>query len=514
MATITVSTTAQLTTALSAAHAGDTILLAAGTYSAVNLQNYNFTTPVTITSADATHPATLTGLMVRSSSGLNFTNLELDASHATADWPFAVYTSTDLNFSHLYVHGSLDSNPQNDFSGLIIRNSSNVSVSQSEFEQLKTAVAFLDDDHLQVSGSSFHDLALDGVHGGGSSYVTISGNSFTDFFVAVGDHPDAIQFWTTNTTASAHDILISDNVIVRGAGAPMQGIFITDQVGTLPYQNVTITDNMLVGTRYHGITVSHAEGVDVSSNIVAGLPDMLSWIRLENVNGAMVTNDIAGELTQVTDLNIAVDNFTAMLPTATQASGMLAQWLGAHSSVATVVDGTSVGILVGTSGSTTGTTSNTGTTSGTDTGTTTGSTTGSTTGTTSGTTSGDGSSTKTGPVKQPYSSHGKKAGLVSASALSSDNHLASDTTNAKTSHFDNSRFTSFDSDWMSPHHQGALVHGAVDALTWAEASPHQPGANVPVLASSSTHAYLAVLPVEANDHWLAPLSHALEHPLF
>jgi len=347
MASITVSTSAQLKTALSSAHAGDIILMTSGVYSGLNLQNYHFSTPVTVKSADANHPATLLDLTLRNSSGLNFSNLELNASHATADWPFRVYSSSNINFSHLNVHGSLDSNPQDDFSGLLISGSTNVTVSNSNFEQLKTAVAFLNDDHLQVSGSAFHDLALDGVHGGGSSYVTINGNSFTDFYVATGGHPDAIQFWTTNTTTSAHDITVSDNVIVRGNGAPMQGIFITDQVGTLPYKNLTISGNMLVGTRYHGIMVGHGSNVAITGNIVAGLPDMLSWIRLEHVNGATVANNSAGELTQVSDLNIAVTDFSTLLLTAAQSEQLLEQWLSSHATVAAVYDGGSTGLQSG-----------------------------------------------------------------------------------------------------------------------------------------------------------------------
>jgi len=367
MATINVSTTAQLKTALSSAHAGDTILMASGTYSGLNLQNYHFTTPVTIQSADAAHPAAFLDLTVRSSSGLNFNNLELNASHATADWPFRVYSSSNVNFSHLDVHGSLDSNPQDDFSGLLISGSSNVTVSNSNFEQLKTALAYMNDSHVQLTGNAFHDLALDGVHGGGSSYVTISGNSFTNFYAASGAHPDAIQFWTTNTTTSAHDIVVSDNVIVRGDGSQMQGIFITDQVGTLPYQNVTISGNMLVGTRYHGITIDHAAHVAVSGNIVAGLPDMLSWIRLEDVNGATVTNNTAGELTQVSDSNVSVSGFTTALPTLSQAEQMLDQWLATHATVASVYGEVSTGVQSGsttsatTSATTSGTTSATGT---------------------------------------------------------------------------------------------------------------------------------------------------------
>lgn len=533
MSTITVSTTAELKAALTTAQGGDTILLATGTYSAVSLQNFNFSTAVTITSADASHPAVLTDLLVKSSSGMNFTNLELDASKATADWPFYVSSSANLAFSHLLVHGSLDSNPLNDVSGLIIRTSTNVTVSQSEFEQLKTAVAFLDDDHLQILGNSFHDLSGDGAHGGGTSYATISGNSFTNFYNIDTIHPDAIQFWTTNTTTAAHDLVITDNVIVRGDGVQMQGIFITDQVGTLAYQNVTISDNMLVGTRYQGITVNHGENVAIANNIVAGLPDMLSWIRLESVEGATLTNNIAGRLTQVNDLNISVSNFTTVLPTLTEATQMLTQWLSTHSTVASVADGESIGIVTTTPDSTT-TTSNTGTdstssgttTSGTDTGSTSGTTsgtttsgtdTGSTTGTTSGTDSG--STTKTGPVKQPYNTHGKKAGLISAAGLTTNTELSTDTSHTKISLTNIKHDLSLESEWTGSGHHSALALDLVSLKTKSHdgfasvLDGHPAPLNAAVGSAAGLNA-LTHLPVQSDDHWLGALHHMPEHPLF
>ena len=223
-------------------------------------------------------------------------------------------------------------------------------------QQLNTAIAFLDNDHLQISGNSFHDLALDGVHGGGCSYVTISGNAFTDFYAPDGAHPDAIQIWTTNTTTAAHDIVITDNLITRGDGVPMQGIFVTDQVG-LAYKNVTISGNMLVGTRYHGITVLDGQDVTITNNTVASYPDMISWIRLENVDGATVDHNSAARFTQLNDTNISVSDFNELLPTIDQALQLAQQWLSTHSGIAEIYQNDGMWMMLGSStggGSSTG----------------------------------------------------------------------------------------------------------------------------------------------------------------
>ena len=409
MATINVSNAAQLSAAISSAHAGDTILLAAGTYSGVVMQNLNFTSAVTITSADAAHPATLTDLYVRGSSGLNFSNLELDASASTAYFPFQVYGSSNVNMSHLWFHGSLDSNSGSSL--LMVRESSNVTVSNSEFEQGANALSFLNDDHIQFVGNSFHDLRTDAIRGGGSSYVTVSGNTFTDFHPVEGDHPDAIQFWTTNTTVAAHDIVVTNNVITRGDGGIIQGIFFRDQVGSLPYANVTITDNMLAGTMYNGIMIDGGRNVAISGNTVAGYPDMKSWIRLDNVNGAVLSHNSAGDLIQLTDSNISVTDFTKFLPTIDQAVQLVDQWLSAHPALESIYGNELMWMLSsgGTTGDSTGSVTDGATTGGVSDG-----------GTTGGT--GDGGTTSD-PVTAPStgtSDHVEIDGTNGADSLSAD----------------------------------------------------------------------------------------------
>ena len=178
----------------------------------------------------------------------------------------------------------------------------------------------------------------------------------------------------------------------------------TDQVGTLPYQNVTISGNMLVGTMYNGIMVNDGINLNISGNTVAGLPDMKSWIRVEGSTDAVLNHNIAATLVQTGNTNLSVTDFTNLLTSTDQSTQLLQTWLSQHGAVSTIyqneqmwlapVDTTSTSTSTsgGTSTTTTGTTTgtSTGTTSTTSgsTGTTTGTTSGSTTGTSTGTTSG------------------------------------------------------------------------------------------------------------------------------
>jgi Ca2+-binding RTX toxin-like protein len=268
------------------------IRLEPGTYGTIHLRNLKFG-DVTVESRDAANPAVLTGLLVRDSSGLNFRNLEFFVNPKDAVRAFEVSGSKDVHFTGLKVHGSIDGNPQNDGSGLMIRDSQDVSVTHSEFFELRFGIEQLDNKKLVISNNSFHHIREDGIRGGGSSDVLVSRNHFTDFFPVAGDHPDAIQFWTGNTTASAKNITIDENVILRGSGAPVQGIFFRDQVEKLPYQNVIITDNLVIGMGGNGIYANGVNHLKILNNVVESLPGGKSWIRTDDVKSGEVRGNTA-----------------------------------------------------------------------------------------------------------------------------------------------------------------------------------------------------------------------------
>ena len=291
----TVNSSATLATALKAAQSGDTILLAQGTYS-VNVLNSTYASDLTITSVDANRPAVVNWLNVSGTTGLTMRDLEFRADAGVAN-PFKVSGSSDIHFSNLNVHGSLDDNPQNDTNGFLIRSSSNVSIEDSEFQQLSFAISHIEIEGLVLRDNAFHDIRSDGIRGGGSSNVIISGNTFRDFYPLANDHADAIQFWTSNTTKNAHDIVVSDNVIQRGDGAPMQGIFMGDEVAGVFYERVTIDHNLVSGGLFHGINVTSAIGVTIEDNVVQGYTDTRSWIRVDDVVGATIRNNDANLFT-------------------------------------------------------------------------------------------------------------------------------------------------------------------------------------------------------------------------
>src|SRR3546814_18292453 len=73
-----------------------------------------------------------------------------------------------------------------------------------------------------------------------------------------------ISDWSSDVCSS-----VSDNLIVRGDGEGAQGIFLRDQLGHLPYEHVTISNNAIAGTGYNGIRVIRAKHLTVTGNELA-----------------------------------------------------------------------------------------------------------------------------------------------------------------------------------------------------------------------------------------------------
>ena len=260
-ATVTVSTTAELLKALKSAQAGDVIQLQAGTYDAVSITNLHFDGKVTVTAASA-DAAVLKGLTVAGSSGLAFHGLEVQVNGNVNG--VNVTNATNVSFAHMSVHGA-----EGALQGVafFVRGSNGVAITDSEITQVGSGIGHLQSSELNFSNNYIHNVATDGIYGAASAQVVVSGNTITDFHPAVGAHPDAIQFFGYNGVPSS-DVVISNNIITRGSGDPMQGIFIEST------KNIQITGNAMAGTMYNGIGLSTTSDALISNNFVVGFSDM------------------------------------------------------------------------------------------------------------------------------------------------------------------------------------------------------------------------------------------------
>jgi len=265
---VRVSTSDELVAALKRADGGETIRLAPGVYPGFSVSNLKFAQAVTVVGEDAVIQGKAT-----------------------------IYGCSNLTFNGLFFRGD----PDRDSDCLLLRESSGLTVRDCEFQGSMCGIGHLNNTDLKIERNRFVNLRSDGMRGGGSSRVTIVDNHFSSFHPRMradgrGDHPDAIQFWTSNTKASAEDILIQRNVIERGDGSTVQGIFVGDESGgKLPYRRVRILDNVVIGGAWNGVAIGSGSDIEIARNVCLAFPDEGCRVRVQNVTSGVVVDNEASD---------------------------------------------------------------------------------------------------------------------------------------------------------------------------------------------------------------------------
>jgi len=339
----TVSDAASLTAALKASAGGDVILLAPGTYSSLVWDGLSFSPEVKIASADLSKLASLTNFLLTNCRGITFEDLDLAAqpvNGSTNVFGFVVKFSDRIAFNRVAVHGFLDQIPDNDASGIQVLNSSNISVTNSTFEECGRGAAFGTVANLIVANNYVHSMRSDGFDFAAVSFVRVVDNIIHTFNPVTGDHPDAIQFWTQGTTTASHDILISGNLILKGEGTGgSQGIFMGDEVGTLPFLRLTISDNFLGATGINALRLYGTDGAQVLGNTLLTLTTDANptGILLQKSINAVIQNNITctaigcvGPTGVADPNNITSPNTLVAKVTAEQLAAKIADWKTTH----------------------------------------------------------------------------------------------------------------------------------------------------------------------------------------
>lgn len=306
MATIRVTNQTELDAAVKAATSGDTVVLAAGSYQQLWVDDKTSAAAITFKSESATNPAVVGYVRAIRSDGVMFQDLKVGRALVTGvDQNYTnmalVQDSKNISFSGVTFF-STGADEKYLGRGIFVRDSASVSVTGSDFSHLAVGMCTMTTDGLIVQNNKFHDLRIDGSEYTAVKNVLIDGNDFRDFRSSAIDHPDAIQFWTNGTKQASTDIIISNNVIMPGTGAGSQGIFIQDEIGGLPYERLTIKNNLLLdaGNYWNGIAVRGGKDVVLENNtsISPTGDDKVFYIRLDNVVGAQLTNNLADQLVQ------------------------------------------------------------------------------------------------------------------------------------------------------------------------------------------------------------------------
>lgn len=298
MTIVTVSNASQLQAAFASAKDGDRIELAAGNYGSVTLSGRNFASGVTVTSADPANQAVLEDLKINKVTGLTLSDVTVDGTALGPNGNLVnrvfVSNSQNLTFSGLTIEGHIPTAAEGvdpdaasttrmqaiagygyDL-GLRFLDCSNITVSQSDFADLRSAVALTRVTNITLTGLDIHDVR-EGVNMSDVRGVTIEQSQFHDFEPwqsstgLIGDHPDMIQFWGTNASYGVHDLTIRNNMFVQTEdNLPTQTIFgsVLNSGAGVTATNFIIEDNVIVNGHVNAIALYGVDGVLIDDNLI------------------------------------------------------------------------------------------------------------------------------------------------------------------------------------------------------------------------------------------------------
>ncbi|MEY2884269.1 MAG: hypothetical protein RL490_1993 [Pseudomonadota bacterium] len=251
---------------------GATVRLKPDNHPMLEIRGEHFDPPVTI-KADG---STIGGLRIVESSGIIWlggaiTGPKGGDARPGKDYGIDVVRSNGVRFDGLMVTSAVR--------GMVIADSQNVSVRNSNFTALRS----------------------DGIDAAGSSQLVFENNKFSNFSPIKptgskkdgnwkdGDHPDAIQLWTTPTNPRMTDIAIRGNVI----NGDMQGINFFGPRGQ-GYGRVTVANNDLSILYSAGVSVFACDECTVTGNVLKAAPEGKYKVnlRFEDSKGRACGNTI------------------------------------------------------------------------------------------------------------------------------------------------------------------------------------------------------------------------------
>ncbi len=319
-----VSSSTEFLTTLTNATVGDTIYLAPGDYGDVVLDGYTFTGTVTITSQFQNDPANFDTLFVKNSSYLTLDNIAVTnvLEEGEPDWvsAFRIDKSDHITVVNSEISGSADGNHTNDGQGLLVLDSTNITLDGNTFHDLKTGLSVGRSEYVEVTNNSFTDIRSDGVNIANARHVTVDGNAFSNFHPAyeLGDHPDMIQVWNDGSYGDMYDIVITNNTLTQGEGGEVQGIFVQgsliqpDGTPAPMLHDLVISGNTIDIGAAQGIWLSDVDAAQVSGNTLTQAEGSATapTIRTENTTNTTIDNNTAPQIDDIGSTNLTYSGNT------------------------------------------------------------------------------------------------------------------------------------------------------------------------------------------------------------
>lgn len=270
----TVSSDAQLGSAISAARAGDRIDIAPGTYAPLIISGRKLEgAPVVISGKGAVFP----NAQILGSSGWTLQGVEIGGSYDQRGRILRIENSQAIRITDSLIRGqNINNDPWDDGGiGIGLRNTDDVEVRNNRFREMKVAMQVSTSRKVMVAGNSFAYIR-EGLNWVGVEDGTIRCNRFSHFMPNYGkkEHPDAIQFWRAKE-GNSNNTLIEGNFLNLGGPRAIQGIFgggsqKPEIDPKFRLRNTIIRDNIYYGSSLHGISLGGAENILVERNTILG----------------------------------------------------------------------------------------------------------------------------------------------------------------------------------------------------------------------------------------------------
>lgn len=316
--TIHVSNAAELSSALTQATGGETILLKAGVdFGSLNIPYganpaHPYSSTVTIKSEDVNNEATFHGISLTGVSNLTVDSVHINIpKDGTISAGFSVNKSNNITLSHSDVNGNLTLGVtgQHTIIGASIGGSTSVTLDGNEFHHLYVGTGVSNTSNFIVKNNFYHNnLGDNSDYASNISNILIENNTYfaPDKTNPFNIHLDSIQFWVEkDATQDTSHVVIRGNFIVDLTDTHSQSIFMRgdynqpDANGVLSniyrLKDVTIENNVIASSQSHGISVSGADGAIIQNNTLVynGTNPNPDTVYIPGIDGRNNSNVIA-----------------------------------------------------------------------------------------------------------------------------------------------------------------------------------------------------------------------------
>ena len=242
MATLTVSNSSELNSAVNSAGSGDTIVLENGNYG---------------------------GLTLRGASNLT---IRAEGGSAVLE-RLAIQNSRNVTVDGVDFDGATDSGGYGTGTGLNLRSSSGITIRNSEISDYSKGIQVWNVTGLELISNTLDNISYDGMVLGHVRGARISSNDVTMHGRTNVDHKDILQIYNQGSQPPSSDIVISNNrltAIDSNIHGVYMGNYDANATGSASefYRNITITGNVIDSQHKLGIAVDRTDGLTITDNVV------------------------------------------------------------------------------------------------------------------------------------------------------------------------------------------------------------------------------------------------------